>query len=235
MCGLQSSRANAVLTGSAASLRQRAMDNEHLPIPLGYTRWRACVFCGGCGTTSSEARTWRSTQRRCCPSPWRCSVQPGLVEEIGSAQDIRIVGVTLSRTLRNSLEELQRRAGAGAKIKIAVIDAAIDVPAEASRRSTAASPNLFENRLRSTIDLLQELIATPGADPHGSRTGRRRFHPDTRPRRSVVPALPRGIRPPLGIRPPRGRLRRLSGSAPYMSVHDSRLALPKLPAWSVRS
>lgn len=91
--------------------------------------------------------------------------KPDLVEQIRDAQDIRVVGVTLSRTLRNLVDELQRRAAAGATIKVALIDARTSAPAEAARRSTIYDrPDVFENRLRPSVDLLRELSATAGAE-----------------------------------------------------------------------
>ncbi|MGW0573065.1 hypothetical protein [Streptomyces tauricus] len=91
--------------------------------------------------------------------------KPALIEQVRGAQDIRLVGVTLSRTLRNLVDELQRRAAAGATIKVALIDATTSAPAEAARRSTISDrPTVFENRLRPSIDLLRELMETPGAE-----------------------------------------------------------------------
>lgn len=91
--------------------------------------------------------------------------KPDIIEQLRNAQDIRIVGVTLSRTLRNTVDELQRRAGAGATIKVALIDPATSAPAEAARRSTMRDrPSVFENRLRPSIDLLRELMETRGVE-----------------------------------------------------------------------
>jgi hypothetical protein len=78
---------------------------------------------------------------------------------------LRIVGVTLSRTLRNLVDELQRRVTAGATIKVAVIDPSTTAPAEGARRSTIPNrPNVYENRLRPSIDLMRELMEAHGAD-----------------------------------------------------------------------
>jgi hypothetical protein len=89
--------------------------------------------------------------------------KPGLVEELRGARDIRIIGVTLSRTLRNLVDELRRCAAAGAVIKVALIDPRTTAPAEAARRSTVPyQSGMFENRLRPSIDLLRDLVSTPG-------------------------------------------------------------------------
>ncbi|NGO77818.1 hypothetical protein G6045_19455 [Streptomyces sp. YC504] len=84
--------------------------------------------------------------------------KPELVEQLSQARDIALVGVTLSRTLRNTVSELQRRAGAGARIRVALIDPTTSAPAEATRRSTLTDrPEVFDNRLRPSLDLLREL------------------------------------------------------------------------------
>ncbi|MFJ9846659.1 hypothetical protein ACIRYZ_40755 [Kitasatospora sp. NPDC101155] len=79
-----------------------------------------------------------------------------LLEHVRAAQDIRIVGVTLSRTLRDLVDELQRRAVAGAVVKVALIDPAGSAPEEAARRSTIPDR------------------AGMGARPTGGRVGRLR-------------------------------------------------------------
>ncbi|GAA1236465.1 hypothetical protein GCM10009665_28230 [Kitasatospora nipponensis] len=87
-----------------------------------------------------------------------------LVEHVRTAQDIRIVGVTLSRTLRNLVDELQRRTVAGAVVKVALIDPTGTGPDEAAHRSTIPERGeMYRNRLRSSVDLLRELAETPGA------------------------------------------------------------------------
>ncbi|NUR60464.1 MAG: hypothetical protein HOV87_17655 [Catenulispora sp.] len=91
--------------------------------------------------------------------------KPNLREQVRDARDIRILGVTLSRTIRNIVDELQHSARSGGMIKVALIDPTTDAPAQAAARSTiSAPPGVFENRLRPTIDLLIELARTPGAE-----------------------------------------------------------------------
>lgn len=91
--------------------------------------------------------------------------KPGLVEQVRTAEDIRIVGVTLSRTMRNLVDELQRRAVAGAVVKVALLDPAGSAPEEAARRSTIPDrAEMYRNRLRSSVDLLRELAETPGVE-----------------------------------------------------------------------
>ncbi|MFF5405055.1 hypothetical protein ACFY8K_19615 [Streptomyces misionensis] len=87
-----------------------------------------------------------------------------LLEHVRAAQDIRIVGVTLSRTLRDLVDELQRKARAGAVVKVALIDPAGSAAEEAARRSTIPDrAGMYRNRLRSSVDLLRELAEKPGA------------------------------------------------------------------------
>ncbi|MEU6260534.1 hypothetical protein [Streptomyces sp. NPDC047043] len=91
--------------------------------------------------------------------------KPEVREQVRTARDIRIVGITLARTLRNLVDELEHRALAGAVVKVALIDPLSTAPAEAARRSTIANrPEVYENRLRPSIDLLKELVERPGVD-----------------------------------------------------------------------
>jgi len=90
--------------------------------------------------------------------------KPDLREEVRTARDVRILGVTLSRTIRNIIDELQRGVADGLVIKVALIDPKTDAPAQAAARSTISDqPGVFDNRLRPTVDLLIELARTPGA------------------------------------------------------------------------
>ena len=84
--------------------------------------------------------------------------------DLDDAADIRIVGVTLARTLRNHVGTLQSRLRAGATIHIALIDPDGDAVGEAARRSLVAdSPEIFTHRLHSTFDLLRRLAVTTGS------------------------------------------------------------------------
>lgn len=90
----------------------------------------------------------------------------GLSIELRAAADVRMVGVTLGRTVRNQVVALERNLAAGARLRIALIAPTEPTLREAARRSTAPdSPEIFEHRLRSTLDLLRWLDATP----HGGR------------------------------------------------------------------
>ncbi|WP_406358556.1 hypothetical protein [Streptomyces sp. NBC_00658] len=93
------------------------------------------------------------------------SDKPDVIQQVRGAQDIRVVGVTLARTLRNLIDELEHRVVAGAVIKVAVIDPTTTAPAEAARRSTIPNrPEVYANRLRPSIDLLRDLADNPGVD-----------------------------------------------------------------------
>lgn len=80
---------------------------------------------------------------------------------IAGAQDIRISGVTLNRTIRNNYDELERLLRDGASIRIALIDPDGSAPEEAARRcSVPDEPQIFEHRLNPTLGLLRRLSAT---------------------------------------------------------------------------
>jgi hypothetical protein len=90
----------------------------------------------------------------------------GVDLELGGADDIRALGVTLARTIRNQYAALQQRLAAGATVRIALIAPHPATVAEAARRSTIAdSPAVFEHRLRPTLDLLDDLAERAAAGP----------------------------------------------------------------------
>ncbi len=90
----------------------------------------------------------------------------GLDLDLSTASDVRIVGVTLARTLRNHHVELRQRLAAGATVRVALIAPRESTLAEAARRSTIPDrPDLFEHRLRPTLDLLDALAADAAAGP----------------------------------------------------------------------
>lgn len=86
--------------------------------------------------------------------------------DLGDAHDIRIVGVTLARTVRNHYAALRDRLAAGATVRIALIEPAAATVLEAARRSTIPDqPEIFEHRLRPTLDLLDALAAQAATGP----------------------------------------------------------------------
>ncbi|GGO66036.1 DUF5919 domain-containing protein [Nonomuraea cavernae] len=90
------------------------------------------------------------------------TTRQGLEQRIVRADDIRIAGVTLNRTIRNHVGELENRLRRGASIKVLLIDPDGTAPLEAARRSTIPDrPEVFEHRIKSTIDLLRHLAGTP--------------------------------------------------------------------------
>jgi hypothetical protein len=81
--------------------------------------------------------------------------------DLATADDVRLVGVTLGRTLRNQAAGLRRCLERGGTVRIAFISE--EAVAEAARRSgVAGRPEIFAHRLHSSLDLLREL-ATPDA------------------------------------------------------------------------
>jgi hypothetical protein len=88
----------------------------------------------------------------------------GLDVDLRGAMDIRLVGVSLSRTIRNNIDDLEQRLAKGAHIRIALIEPGSEAVLEAARRSTIPdAPEIFENRIRPTVDLLRQLAASPHA------------------------------------------------------------------------
>lgn len=86
--------------------------------------------------------------------------------DLGAARDVRILGVTLARTIRNHHAVLQQRLDAGATVRIALIAPQEATVAEAARRSTIAdSPAVFEHRLRPSLDLLDDLTERAAGGP----------------------------------------------------------------------
>ncbi|MBU2668205.1 hypothetical protein KOI35_32305 [Actinoplanes bogorensis] len=82
----------------------------------------------------------------------------GVDLDLRLAADVRIVGVTLARTVRNHYAALQQCLDAGATARIALIAPDETTMAEAARRSTIPDrPEIFEHRLRPTLDLLDAL------------------------------------------------------------------------------
>jgi hypothetical protein len=89
--------------------------------------------------------------------------QAGLESDLGTAGEIAIIGVTLSRTLRNQLTDLRACLHRGGAVRIALIDPSDATVAEAARRSTIPdAPEIFAHRLRPSLDLLRELTLSAG-------------------------------------------------------------------------
>jgi len=87
----------------------------------------------------------------------------GLESDLRTAGEIAIIGVTLSRTLRNQLVELRACLHRGGAVRIALIDPSDATVAEAARRSTIPdTPEIFAHRLRPSLDLLRELALSAG-------------------------------------------------------------------------
>lgn len=83
--------------------------------------------------------------------------------QIARANDIRLVGVTLSRTIRNHVGDLEHRLLRGASVKVLLIAPDGTATQEAARRSTIPDhPEVFENRVKATLDLLRHLADVPG-------------------------------------------------------------------------
>jgi hypothetical protein len=80
---------------------------------------------------------------------------------LAGVRDIRLSGVTLSRSVRNNYDAFERCLRAGGTVRIALIDPESRAPAEAALRcGVADQPEVFDRRLRPTIDLLRQLCAS---------------------------------------------------------------------------
>ncbi|NUT42878.1 MAG: hypothetical protein HOV86_23125 [Thermoactinospora sp.] len=87
-----------------------------------------------------------------------------LEAQVAHAHDIRLSGVTLSRTVRNLVGQLESRLMRGASVKVLLIDSTPEVLDQAAKRSTIPDhPEVFGHRVRGTMDMLRHLATVPGA------------------------------------------------------------------------
>lgn len=87
----------------------------------------------------------------------------GADADLTGATEIGIIGVTLNRTVRNHASAIRQCVRRGGTVRIAVIDPRGEVLGEAARRSTTPdAAEIFAHRLRPTLDLLEDVAATPG-------------------------------------------------------------------------
>jgi hypothetical protein len=113
---------------------------------------------------------------------------PALDDDIRAAMDIRLVGVTLSRTVRDLVGMLDARLRAGAVLRIVIIDPDGTAPVEAVARTLGvSSPDFYRPRVASTLDILTGLASLPGSAgrievrllPYLPAFGMYLFDPDT--------------------------------------------------------
>ncbi|MGC4804322.1 hypothetical protein [Micromonospora sp. DT233] len=92
------------------------------------------------------------------------AAMPGGAVGLAGARDIRLVGVTLSRTIRSHLDDLRQQLAAGATVRVALIDPAGPAPEEAARRNglPEGGGEVFTRRIQPTIDLLDYLAGQEG-------------------------------------------------------------------------
>ncbi|MEW2429757.1 hypothetical protein AB0877_17240 [Micromonospora sp. NPDC047644] len=92
---------------------------------------------------------------------------PGLDAEAATASDIGLVGVTLTRTVRDLLPVLERRLAAGGRVRVLLIDTESSAGVEAVARSRKAdAADFYRHRVAATEDLLRVVAST---SPDGSR------------------------------------------------------------------
>jgi hypothetical protein len=88
---------------------------------------------------------------------------PNLDDDLRAADDIRLVGVTLSRTVRDLVGTLDRRLRAGAVLRVVIIDPDSTAPIEALARTLGVtSAEYYRPRIASTMEILAALAAMPG-------------------------------------------------------------------------
>jgi len=88
---------------------------------------------------------------------------PDLDAEIVTATDIALVGVTLTRTVRDMLPVLDRRLRVGARVRVLLIDTDSHAGVEAvsrSREAEAAATDFYRQRVASTANLLRVLASS---------------------------------------------------------------------------
>ena len=92
---------------------------------------------------------------------------PPLDDELRHADDICLLGVTLTRTVRDQAAVLEERLRAGATVRVVVIDADSTAGDEAVARTRSVTDKTFyRTRVRSTVDLLRILAESA---PDGDR------------------------------------------------------------------
>lgn len=105
--------------------------------------------------------------RRSAPHQVDLVTEPTTWCGLDRARDVRLVGVTLARTVRSHLSELERCLAAGGTVRMVIIDPTSTAGSEAARRNGLPDgAEVFEHRLRPTIDLLRYLAT------RGQETGR---------------------------------------------------------------
>jgi hypothetical protein len=89
---------------------------------------------------------------------------PAMQEDLRGADDIRLVGVTLSRTVRDLAGSLERRLRAGARVRVVIIDPESSAPLDAVARTLGVtSADLYRPRIASTIEILSHLASGAAA------------------------------------------------------------------------
>lgn len=79
------------------------------------------------------------------------------------AAEIGVIGVTLNRTIRSWMSDLEQGLRAGARIRVAVIDPTERATSEAARRNgLPGAAAMFAHRVQPTVDLLRHLSSIPG-------------------------------------------------------------------------
>jgi hypothetical protein len=84
--------------------------------------------------------------------------------ELATASEVDLLGVTLSRVVREQATAISRRLEQGAHIRVLMIDPTSDAVTQAALRSWAdVTGDFYLNRLRPTVDMLRVLSQAPAA------------------------------------------------------------------------
>jgi hypothetical protein len=86
---------------------------------------------------------------------------PAMDAEVATASQIGLVGVSLTRTVRDLLPTLDRRLKVGASVRVMLIDIDSSAQHEVVFRSKEAhAPDFYRHRVSATIDLLRVLASS---------------------------------------------------------------------------
>lgn len=90
-----------------------------------------------------------------------CQREP-TISEFENAMSIDLIGVTLSRTIRDNLGVFEKRLKSGATIRAIIINPESDAAKQACLRSyRVTNDNFYKDRLKPTIDLFELLSDLP--------------------------------------------------------------------------
>ncbi|MDQ1289205.1 MAG: hypothetical protein QG622_2771 [Actinomycetota bacterium] len=139
----------ALLASGRIISHQQGRQTQHLLQALSKEVHRATTDLSGPAPLDE-------TLRRTIPGTW-----PG---DPSKVRDLALIGVTLSRTVRTALPDLEQCLASGGTVRVAIIDPRGNGPQEAaSRHGVPAEAAAFDHRLQATIRLLHYLARSTEA------------------------------------------------------------------------